>query len=185
MPSRVNHTAPSQLALGLVLGFFFGFLLQRGGVTYYDVILGQLLLEDWTVLKVMGSAIITGMLGVQVMRQLGWVELHPKPGSLGSTVAGGLIFGVGFGLLGYCPGTALGAVGHGALNALVAGVGGMLLGAGLYSVLYPRLRESVLPKGGFGAVTLPELLGIHPLLCSVIVSAILAAGLGLLEYLDY
>jgi len=51
-----------QLSIGLLTGILFGFLLQKGGVTKYDVIIGQLLLTDFTVVKIMLSAVITGML---------------------------------------------------------------------------------------------------------------------------
>ncbi|MGM0601264.1 MAG: YeeE/YedE family protein, partial [Candidatus Rifleibacteriota bacterium] len=62
-----------QYILGLVFGFLFGFLLQKGRACYYDVILRQLLLEDFTVLKIMLSASVTGMIGVYAMRSAGWV----------------------------------------------------------------------------------------------------------------
>jgi len=81
-----------QLGIGLLVGILFGFLLQKGGVTKYDVIIGQLLLTDFTVVKIMLSAMLTGMVGVHLLQSLGWAELHPKPGSFGSVVIGGLIF---------------------------------------------------------------------------------------------
>src|SRR5512137_2931814 len=89
----------SQLTIGFCLGIFFGFLLQKGGVTRYDVILGQLLLRDFTVVKVMLTAVVVGKIGVHFLKGLGMAELHPKSGSIGSSVVGGLIFGVGFALL--------------------------------------------------------------------------------------
>ena len=150
-----------QLALGLAIGVLFGFLLQKGGVTDYDVIIGQLLLTDFTVLKVMLSAVVTGTLGVHLLRSLGLVRLHPKPGSLGTSIVGGLIFGVGFAVLGYCPGTVTGAVGQGFLDALFGGVAGTLLGTGLFAAVYPKLQKPILSKGDFGAVTLPELLKVN------------------------
>jgi hypothetical protein len=150
-----------QLAIGLAIGVLFGFLLQKGGVTDYDVIIGQLLLTDFTVLKVMLSAVVTGTLGVHLLRSLGLVRLHPKPGSLGTSVGGGLIFGVGFAVLGYCPGTVTGAVGQGFLDALFGGVAGTLLGTGLFAAVYPKLQKPILSKGDFGAVTLPELLQVN------------------------
>ena len=112
------------LIWGLAFGVVFGFMLQKGGATKFDVIVGQLLLEDFTVLKIMLSAVVTGMLGIYLMKNLGWVELHPKSGSWGMNVIGGLIFGVGFALLGYCPGTIAGAIGNGYLDALVGGLPG-------------------------------------------------------------
>lgn len=111
-----------QLLWGLAFGIAFGFLLQKGGVTKYDIIAGQLLLKDFTVVKVMLSAILTGMVGIYFMKSRGWVELYPKSGSLGMNVIGGLIFGAGFAILGYCPGTIAGAIGNGYLDALVGGL---------------------------------------------------------------
>jgi len=146
-----------QLGLGLMIGIIFGFLLHKGGVTKYDIIIGQLLLTDFTVMKVMLTAIITGMVGVHFLKSLGIAELHPKPGSVGSVGTGGLLFGVGFGLLGYCPGTMVGAVGEGFLDALFGGVVGMIIGAGLFSELYPRLEKSPLNRGNFGELTWPQL----------------------------
>jgi hypothetical protein len=122
------------------------------------VIVGQLLLSDFTVVKIMLSAVVTGMIGIYLMKQLGWVELHVKPGSLGANVIGGLIFGVGFAGLGYCPGTIAGAVGNGYLDALVGGLAGIWIGAGLFAALYPGLKEGILKKGEFGTATLPRLL---------------------------
>ena len=166
-----------QLAIGLAIGVLFGFLLQKGGVTDYDVIIGQLLLADFTVLKVMLSAVVTGTLGVHLLRSLGLVRLHPKPGSLGTSVAGGLIFGVGFAVLGYCPGTVAGAVGQGFLDALFGGVAGTLLGTGLFAAVYPKLQKPILSKGDFGAVTLPELLQVNAWAVVVPVAILLTAVL--------
>jgi len=151
----------SPLVWGLIFGIIFGFLLQKGGVTKYDVIVGQLLLTDFTVLKVMLSAVVTGMLGIHIMKTLGWVTLHPKPGSAGMSIIGGLIFGVGFAVLGYCPGTIAGAVGNGYLDALIGGVVGILLGAGLFAALYAGLKNNILKKGDFGTITLPELFKVN------------------------
>jgi hypothetical protein len=158
MLDRLRKHRPAQLAIGLLAGVCFGFLLQKGGATRYDVILGQLLLTDFTVLKIMLSTVVVGMAGVYVLRAHGLVRLHPKPGSVGMSVVGGLVFGVGFAVLGYCPGTIAGAVGQGNYDALAAGVVGMLIGAWIFSEIYPRVRETVWPVGWFGEATLPGLL---------------------------
>jgi hypothetical protein len=171
----------AQLAIGLFIGIGFGFLLQKGGVTRYDVIVGQLLLDDFTIFKVMASAVISGMVGVHLLKSLGLVSLHPKPGSLGSSALGGLIFGVGFGILGYCPGTAAGAVGQGSVDALLGGVVGILLGAGIFAWGYPRLEEKVLRRCDFGDVTIPEILGVNRWL--VVIPAVLIL-VGLLFWLE-
>ena len=162
MLGTLHTKKTSQLMIGFCLGILFGFLLQKGGVTRYDVILGQLLLTDFTVVKVMLSAVVVGKIGVHFLKNLGAARLHPKPGSLGSSVVGGLIFGVGFALLGYCPGTMIGAVGQGSLDALFGGVLGVLIGAGLLAELFPALEKGILRKGDFGELTFPELLKVNP-----------------------
>ena len=164
----------SPLIWGLFFGVVFGFLLQKGGVTKYDVIEGQLLLVDFTVLKVMLSAVITGMIGIYFMKTMGWVQLHPKPGSAGMSIIGGLIFGVGFAVLGYCPGTIAGAVGNGYLDALVGGVTGILIGAGLLASVYPKLRDGIFKKGDFGSITLPQLLKVNDWIVIIPVCILLA-----------
>lgn len=145
------------LLWGLAFGIIFGFLLQKGGATKYDVIIGQLLLTDFTVLKIMLSAVLTGMIGIYAMKSLGWVQLVPKSGSAGMNIVGGLIFGVGFAVLGYCPGTIAGAMGNGYLDAAVGGFAGILIGSGIFAALYPRLKEGILQKGAFGSLTLSQL----------------------------
>ena len=153
---RKNHNL--QLIIGLLTGIVFGFFLQRGGVTRYDVILSQLLLKDFTVLKVMLTAVLTGTLGVHFLVSRGYANLHIKPGSLGQTAVGGLIFGAGFAILGYCPGTLAGAIGQGSLDALLAGLPGILLGTWFFSLVYPVVKERIYPWKSFGDLTFPKLL---------------------------
>lgn len=92
MLEKLHKRSPLQLLMALAIGICFGFLLQRGGVTRYDVIMGQLLLADWTVFKVILTAIVTGMVGIFVLRIPGLARLPIWSGSVGSTVVGGLIF---------------------------------------------------------------------------------------------
>ena len=82
-----------------------------------------------------------------------------KPTILGGVVIGGLVFGVGWALLGYCPGTSLGALGEGRLDA-VWGIVGMLVGAGVYAEAYPYLSKTVLTWGNYGKITIPQVLGV-------------------------
>ncbi len=162
-----------QLLRGLLMGVIFGFLLQKGGATNYDVIVGQLLLRDHTVLKIMLSAVATGMVGVYYMKNKGWIKLHPKKGSVGQNVIGGLIFGAGFAILGYCPGTIAGAVGNGYLDAVVGGVAGIMIGAGIFAAHYPYLNKTILKKGNYGDVSLPELLGVNDWVAVVPVASLI------------
>jgi hypothetical protein len=181
MLKRLSSEKNIQLFLGLLMGVCFGFLLQKSGVTHYEVIMGQLTLKDWTVVKVMLSAVVTGMVGIYLLRIPGLVRLHKKSGSVGSTVIGGLIFGVGFALLGYCPGTVAGAVGQGALDALLGGVAGMLLGTGIYASIYDPLERKILHLGEFGKITLPQLLNAKPGPVILYVGAALVLFLVILE----
>jgi hypothetical protein len=161
MLNSLHGNKKLQLILGLLMGIIFGFLLQKGGVTQYDIIIGQLLLKDFTVVKIMLSAVLVGMIGVHLLGGIGLVKLHPKPGSIGASVIGGLIFGTGFGVLGYCPGTVAAAAGTGALDALLGGVVGMLLGAWLFALVYPKLHVTILNKIDFGELTLPQLFKVN------------------------
>jgi hypothetical protein len=170
-----------QLVLGLVSGIIFGFLLQKGGATEYPVIIGQLLLTDFTVLKVMLSAVLVGMIGVYTLRRAGVVSLHCKEGSVGSTVIGGLIFGAGFAILGYCPGTAAGAAGSGSLDAAM-GMAGMVLGAGIFARLYPVLDRLVLRRGILPQEAIPDLLGIRPVFVIVPVTLLILGFFLLLSW---
>jgi hypothetical protein len=178
----IRKNGQAQVVLGLLTGIVFGFLLQKGGVTSYAVIMGQLLLTDFTVVKVMLSAIFVGMIGIYAMRPAGLVRIHCRMGSVGSTVIGGLIFGAGFALLGYCPGTAAGAVGTGALDA-VFGMAGIALGAGIFARLYPRLDRSVLNRGAFPAETIPQLLGLRLWIVVILVAVMILAIFYLLALL--
>lgn len=181
MLARIRSNKQLQLVLGLLFGICFGFLLQKGGVTRYEVIIGQLLLIDWTVIQVMLTAVVTGMSGVYLLIHLGLAKMHKKPGSIGRTVIGGLIFGIGFGVLGYCPGTAMGAVGQGSIDALIGGVLGMIIGSASFAAIYPKIKDGLLEKGSFGKVTIPEVLNIPKWLTVVLAAALIIIFLIVLE----
>ena len=151
---------PTTILMGGVTGFLFGFLLQKGGVTRFSVIVGQFLLKDFTVLKIMLTATVVGSVGIYGMLALGFdIGLHIKATALLGNALGGLIFGAGMAVLGYCPGTAVAAIGEGSRHA-IPGVLGMLVGAGLYAEAYPWIKINILSIGNFGKATLPSLTGI-------------------------
>lgn len=157
---------------GLLLGFVFGFLLQKGNVTRYAVIVGQFLLVDWTVLRVMLSAIVTGSIGVYAMLQLGMIDhLLVKPAMLVANGLGGLIFGVGMASLGYCPGTGVGAAAEGSRHA-VWGIVGMVFGAMAYTFAYPAIDAGINQIGSFGKITLSDVTGASPWLFVAGITAI-------------
>jgi len=154
---------------GLITGILFGFLLQKARVIRYDKQLGALRLIDMTIVKFMLSTVLVAMVGTYLLKDVGVVKLSIKPTLLGGVVLGGLIFGIGWGLLGYCPGTALGALGEGRFDALW-GILGMLVGAGLYAESYPFLKKTVLTWGNLGKITFPQVLGVnHWILIAIVV----------------
>ena len=173
--------APQVLVYGALTGLVFGFLLQRAHVTRADTILGQFLLRDFTVLKVMFSAMIVGGFGIYAMLQLGWIEgLHVKAAHLVANAVGGVIFGAGMAILGYCPGTGVAALGDGSRDAF-AGILGMLAGAALYAEAHPWIAANVLGMGDLGKMTLVTATDASPfaLLAGLLVLAIV--GFTLLE----
>jgi hypothetical protein len=180
--AAIRGSSRAQVVLGLATGICFGFLLQKGGVTDYGVIEGQLLLVDFTVLRVMLSAVIVGMVLFLILNRAGYADLHAAHGTLGANVIGGLIFGAGFALLGYCPGTVAGAVGTGALDALVGGMVGMIIGAGIFAESYPRLKKGILNRGPFPAVTIPEFLHLEPWMTVVLLEACMIGFLFVLDH---
>ncbi len=151
-----------QLFLGLITGVIFGFLLQKGQVTKYGVIMGTFLFTDLTVVKVMFSAVVVGAIGIHYLKGKGRMEPQIKKAALGRNIIGGIIFGIGFALLGYCPGTGWGAVGQGNLDALFGGALGMLVGAALFAESYGFLKRTVLGWGKVGATTLPQMMNKSP-----------------------
>ena len=146
-----------KLVLAGIFGLAFGFLLQKGGVAKFNVLIGVLLLQDFTVVKVMMSAIIVGMIGVFTLHAAGKVKLHIQPTRFGAQIIGGLTFGVGFALLAYCPGTGAAALGQGNWDALF-GIAGLIAGSYLFAELSEPLSRTVEKWGERGKLTIPDLL---------------------------
>jgi uncharacterized membrane protein YedE/YeeE len=149
------------LVYGLITGVLFGFLLQKGRVLRYDEQLGALRLLDMTIVKFMFSTVVVAMAGVYLLKDIGLAKLSVKPTLLGANILGGLTFGLGWALLGYCPGTSAGALGEGRWDA-VWGILGMLAGAALYAEAFPFMKRTVLTWGDLGKLTLPDVLGVSP-----------------------
>jgi len=160
-----------ELLYGLITGVLFGFLMQKARIVRYDKQLGAMRLIDFTIVKFMLTAIIVAMFGIYLLKGLGLVELSVKSTSLGANILGGIIFGIGWAVCGYCPGTGAGALGEGRWDALFALIG-MLLGAAIYAEVYPAMKSTVLTWGNFGKLTLPEVLGINAWILIVILTII-------------
>lgn len=150
----------NDLFYGLITGLLFGFLLQKGRVLRYDKQLSALLLKDMTIIKFMLTSVIVAMVGTYLLVDLGLAKLSIKATILGANIIGGIIFGLGWGLLGYCPGTSAGALGEGRWDALW-GIAGMLAGAAIYAEAFPAMKATVLTWGNLGKITLPQVLGVN------------------------
>jgi uncharacterized membrane protein YedE/YeeE len=133
-----------------------------------------------TIVKFMFSAILVGMVGIYALKDLGLVKLSFKPAILWVNVFGGLVFGAGWGLLGYCPGTAMGALGEGRRDALW-GILGMLAGAALFAELYPFIGRTPLIRPNLGSITIPQILGVNHWF---VIAAFVAAGLVLFRWFE-
>ena len=145
--------------LGLITGVLFGFLLQKGRVLRFDKQIGAMLLKDMTIFKFMLSAILVGMVGITLLTEAGVITLSHKSMNLGAVLLGGCLFGAGWAVMGFCPGTSIGALGEGRWHAVFA-IAGMVSGAALYAELYPFFKSTVLAWKDFGKIGLPEAIGI-------------------------
>ncbi len=152
-------TGTSSLVLAIVFGFAFGWLLHRGRLANYNTIVRQFLLKDFTVLKVMLTAIIVGGIGVFLLVQLGYAKFHIKQSDLLAITLGAGLFGIGMVLYGYCPGTAVAAIGAGSVHA-IDGAYGMIHGGSLYALSFDGESQAILPVWAMGKVQLPQLLGV-------------------------
>lgn len=145
--------------LGLLAGIGFGFLFQKSRILRFDKQIGLLLFRDLTVLKFMLSAIVVGMVGFHLLHVYGLLTVHRKTMSLGAVLVGGILFGAGWPLCGYTPGTAVAALGEGRWRAGFV-LAGMLAGVLLFVWSEPWLQRTVPAWYDLGELSLPQLIGL-------------------------
>ncbi|MHC1741405.1 MAG: rhodanese-like domain-containing protein [Syntrophobacteraceae bacterium] len=153
-------TANAHLA-ALVIGGFFGFSLEQAGFGSSKRLAGIFYFRDMAVLKVMFSALVTAMIGLGYLLALGWVrpdQLYFMPTVYGAQIVGGLLFGLGFVMSGWCPGTAAVGLASGKMDALVF-LGGALLGSILFNELFPVVK-SLYAWGESGVVFVYDAVGL-------------------------
>jgi uncharacterized protein len=167
-------TGTAALIAAVIFGAIFGFLLHRGRVANYNVIVNQLRLKDFTVLKIMMTAILVGGIGVLLLKQGGLAVYHIKEANLLAIALGGAIFGVGMVIYGYCPGTALAAIGAGSVHALV-GAAGMIVGGILYALNFAWVKANILPVWAYGKTRLPDITGVPDLAWFALIGVVLVA----------
>lgn len=165
------------LALAVVLGIAFGFVLERGGLGRVQKLVGQFYGNDMTVLRVLFTAIVTAMVGAVILSALGVLDLPfvqaRYPTFLWPMIVGGIVLGAGFVVSGYCPGTSVVAVASGKLDALAA-IGGMTLGGLAYAELETAMGAFT-RSGSLGPFALPEWLGLP---APAVAAAVAALALG-------
>lgn len=171
------------LLLGLVTGIAFGYILQNVGVARCGCIFDALNLRNLKAVKMMMTAVAVGSLIVYPANALGWVTISGKTLYILALVAGGALFGAGFALAGYCPGTALAAFGAGR-REVVPVIAGGLVGALAYAVAYPVLEPLLIRPLNFGRVSLPALLGTPALGTGLVFAGILLVVVWLLDRRD-
>jgi len=131
----------------LILGFLFGALLQSAKLNRFDTISGMATLQNYKVAKAIALAIGVGVILLNIEIGMGFATYHIKPLLLGGIVLGGLIFGMGMAILGYCPGTVLVSAGEGSLDAMVGILGG-LAGGLVYTLILPNISPVLGPNLG-------------------------------------
>lgn len=137
----------------LAIGLAFGFALEKAGFGSSRRLAGIFYFRDMTVLKVMFTAVITAMLGLLILAGLGVIDLAEQiylmPTIFGAQIVGGLIFGVGFVMGGWCPGTAAVGTASGRLDAVVflaGAVGGSVAFNELYPLVEPLYTWGIQPE---------------------------------------
>lgn len=147
------------LLIATILGLIFGILLHKGGVTDYGRIVNVFRFQDFTVLKIMLTAIVVGGIGVHILVGAEMASWEIKGADLLPLVIGSLLFGVGMAVYGYCPGTGVAAAASGKMDAAV-GLLGMLVGGIVYAFTFPWLRQNLFGVMDLGKVRLNEVSGI-------------------------
>ena len=167
------------IVVGLLMGIVFGFALEKSRVFEPGIIVGQMQLRNFIMLKVFLTAVATGAVVLAALNGFGFVKLQPKAALYAADIVGGLILGVGITLAGACPGTTLAQIGVGYRDALFTLVGG-LAGAVAFSYAQPWLNRTLLASGD-GKIIFTDLIGIPYWVGALGFAAVLVIVLAQLE----
>jgi hypothetical protein len=174
------------LGLALLFGIFFGLSLERSGLGNPHKLTGVFYFQDFTVPKVMLTAIVVASTGLYLLSDLRLMDLgrvYIIPTFFWPQLVGGLVFGVGFVVSGYCPGTAVTGFASGRLDALVT-MAGVSAGSLLFAALYPMLEGFYLSSDR-GVVTLPSLFGVNHWVVIMALVVIAGAMFAILERFEH
>lgn len=167
------------IVVGLAMGAAFGFALEKSRVFEPGMIVGQMQLRNFIMLKVFLTAVATGAAVLAVLHGFGIVKLHPKAAIYGADIVGGVLLGAGIALAGACPGTVLAQIGVGYRDAIATVIGG-LAGAVAYSYVEPTLAKTWLFAGP-GKITLASVLKVPYWSLALGMAVLLVAALVWLE----
>ncbi|HWV81109.1 MAG TPA: YeeE/YedE thiosulfate transporter family protein [Hyphomicrobiaceae bacterium] len=166
--------------IGLATGIVFGFALEKSRVFEPGIIVGQMQLRNFIMLKVFLAAVITGLIVLAVLNGVFGVPLQLKPLLLRADIVGGLILGAGIALAGACPGTSMAQLGAGYKDAWFIVLGG-IAGAMTYGYFHEPIT-AVLPEKG-DKIAFDQLLGLPFWMVALAFAAVLVAFLVVLERL--
>ena len=173
------------LGKALILGLLFGWSLNKAGLTHYARIVNVYRFRDMTVMRFMLTALVVGGFAIQAGIDLGFSTSAPIPPTfMLANLVGGVVFGIGMATAGYCPGTIVAEAGEGRLDAWVAGLSGLIVGAIIFGLLQPVIMPTLTRVGALGRVTFASLSGASPWLVllvfgqAVVLLLILISGVG-------
>jgi len=167
------------VVVGLLMGAVFGIALEKSRVFEPGMIVGQMQLRNFIMLKIFLTAVATGAVVLAALNGFGLVKLQPKAALYAADVIGGLTLGVGIALAGACPGTTLAQIGAGYRDAWFTLAGG-LAGAVAYAYAQPWFGATTLARGG-GRLIFTDLIGVPYWAGAVAFAAVLVAVLAALE----
>ena len=144
--------------IGVLMGTVFGFALEKSRVFEPGMIVGQMQMRNFIMLKVFLTAVVTGLIIIGIMHGFFGGKLYPKSLLYGADIIGGLLLGAGITLAGACPGTVFAQIGVGYKDSWLILIGG-LAGALTFGYLEPTLNP-ILLSGGPGKLTLDKLIGV-------------------------
>lgn len=165
--------------LGLAMGAAFGLVLEKSRVFEPGIIVGQMQMRSFIMLKVFLTAVTTGLVVFAALNGFGVIRINPKAAIWGADIVGGLMLGIGITLAGGCPGTIWAQLGAGYRDAWFTLAGGVL-GAIAFTYAEPALRP-LIQWGASGRITVATETGAPFWMLALGLAAILVAALVALE----
>ncbi len=168
------------LFLGLFIGIGFGFVLEKAGFGTSKHIATVFYFRNLRVTQTMIAAIVTATTWVVIFSYMGWMDFSKvfiPITYVWPYLVGGIIFGAGMVMSGWCPGTSVVGMVTGKVDAVVFIVG-MFAGMFVYFQTYAYI-EGFANSGNLGRFTIDKLIGGDMFTSSYLVTIILAIGLGI------